>query len=201
VWFIAGYIGARRQRGKEMGMALAFRVQLPGSCYLSGIERADEGDVERSKLRGHIGKTFARFATFVARTTGRPVTFILCVAIILIWAISGPIFHFSDTWQLVINTGTTIVTFLQVFLIQNTQNRDGAAIQAKLDELIRVSAARNQFMGVEDLTQDELETLRDQNQGRRAQRLEQAQEAADRAVERAGEDAAKAAREAKPTFR
>ena len=81
------------------------------------------------------------FATFVARATGRPGTFVLCVTIILVWAISGPIFRFSDTWQLVINTGTTIVTFLQVFLIQNTQNRDGAAIQAKLDELSAGTAA------------------------------------------------------------
>jgi low affinity Fe/Cu permease len=84
---------------------------------------------------------------------------VLCVATILVWGLSGPLFHFSDTWQLVINTGTTIVTFLMVFLIQNTQNRDGAAIQVKLDELIRTSKADNEYIGVERLTDEELESL------------------------------------------
>jgi low affinity Fe/Cu permease len=105
-------------------------------------------------------KTFARFAGLVSRLTGRPTTFVLCVCIIALWALAGPIFHYSDTWQLIINTGTTIVTFLQVVLIQNTQNRDGAAIQAKLDELIRTSAARNHFIGIEELTEEELTELR-----------------------------------------
>jgi low affinity Fe/Cu permease len=76
------------------------------------------------------------------------------------WALTGPLFHFSDTWQLIINTSTTIVTFLMVFVIQNTQNRDGAVIQAKLDELIRVTAARNTLIGIETLTQDEIEEIR-----------------------------------------
>jgi len=148
-----------------------------------------------------FSKAFAKFATLVARTTGRPGTFVLCLAVIVIWAVSGPIFHFSDTWQLVINTGTTIITFLQVFLIQNTQNRDGAAIQAKLDELIRVSAARNQFMGVEQLTEEELTSLRTgQKSAPEAKRLEDALSAADNAENTANERAREAARTAKPTF-
>jgi low affinity Fe/Cu permease len=84
----------------------------------------------------------------------------LASAVVIVWAVSGPLFGFSDTWQLVINTGTTIVTFLMVFLIQNSQNRDSAAIQVKLDELIRVGSARNSLVGIEHLTDDELEELR-----------------------------------------
>lgn len=103
---------------------------------------------------------FTKFANGVAHAAGRPGAFVLCCVAIVAWAASGPLFGFSDTWQLVINTGTTIVTFLMVFLIQNTQNRDGAAIQAKLDELIRVTAARNRFIGIEHLSDEEVETLR-----------------------------------------
>ena len=80
---------------------------------------------------------------------------------IIIWAATGPIFHYSDTWQLIINTGTTIITFLMVFVIQNTQNRDSAAVQAKLDELIRVSAAQNTLIGIEHLTEDEISGIRE----------------------------------------
>jgi low affinity Fe/Cu permease len=104
---------------------------------------------------------FTAVSNGVARGAGSPVTFILCCLVVILWAATGPVFNYSDTWQLVINTGTTIVTFLMVFLIQNTQNRDGAAIQAKLDELIRSSSAQNAFIGIEHLTQKELDELKD----------------------------------------
>ena len=105
-------------------------------------------------------KLFTKTANTVAHAAGKPVTFILCCAVILAWAASGPLFGFSDTWQLIINTGTTIITFLMVFLIQNTQNRDGAALQAKLDELIRVGKAENRFIGIEHLSESEVEQFR-----------------------------------------
>ena len=108
-----------------------------------------------------MDRFFTRIATAISIAAGQPVTFLLAVAIILVWGITGPIFHFSDTWQLIINTGTTIVTFLMVFLIQNAQNRDAAAMQAKLDELLRaVGKARDRFIGVEHLTEREIELIR-----------------------------------------
>ena len=98
-------------------------------------------------------KQFVKFATATAKLAGKPWTFIGCLAIVLVWALSGPVFGFSANWQLVINTGTTIITFLMVFLIQNTQNRDGAAMQAKLDELLfAVKQADDRFIGIEHLT-------------------------------------------------
>ena len=100
---------------------------------------------------------FDRIAKQIASRAGQTPAFILAVTIIVVWGVTRPLFHWSDTWQLVINTGTTIVTFLMVFLIQNAQNRDGAAIQAKLDELIRaVAKARNEFIGIEHLSAAEL---------------------------------------------
>ncbi|MET3459934.1 low affinity iron permease family protein [Variovorax atrisoli] len=106
-----------------------------------------------------MDQLFARFANRIAHIAGSPITFLACVAIVVAWAISGPFFGFSETWQLLINTGTTIVTFLMVFLIQNTQNRDGVALQTKLDELIRSSDAQDEFMGIEKLTDQELSVL------------------------------------------
>jgi low affinity Fe/Cu permease len=109
----------------------------------------------------HEKSRFARFATWASHASGHPSAFILAVIVILGWGITGPLFGFSDTWQLVINTGTTIITFLMVFIIQNTQNRDSAAIQLKLDEIIRAMGnANNALLNMEELDEKELEEIR-----------------------------------------
>ena len=106
-------------------------------------------------------QTFEKAANSIAKLMGRPLTFILCCLLVIVWAATGPIFRFSDTWQLVINTGTTIVTFLMVFLIQNSQNREGEALQGKLDELIRaLNTAENRFIGLERKTEKEINEMR-----------------------------------------
>lgn len=108
-------------------------------------------------------RIFTVVAGGIANFAGRPLAFILAAASIIIWAVTGPIFGFSETWQLVINTGTTIITFLMVFLVQNSQNRDAAAQQAKLDEILRaLDTARNDFIGLEHKTEREIERIRDQ---------------------------------------
>ena len=140
-----------------------------------------------------MSKRFSAAADVVSKMAGKPLTFITSVGLIIVWALTGPMFHYSDAWQLVINTGTTIVTFLMVFLIQNSQNRDGAAIQAKLDELIRVSAAQNRFIGIEQLSEEELAILRTTDKAR-AKKLADALEAADVAEDRAQDMAEDAAR-------
>jgi low affinity Fe/Cu permease len=108
----------------------------------------------------NITESFSRFAKVTARDAGQPTTFGLALLIIVAWAVTGPIFGFSDTWQLVINTGTTVITFLMVFLIQNTQNRDSVAMQIKLDELLRAAkGAETAMADLEDLTEEELEAF------------------------------------------
>jgi len=105
---------------------------------------------------------FAKFAQATASWTGHPIAFLLAVAVVIVWVVTGPVFNYSDTWQLVINTGTTIVTFLMVFLIQNTQNRDMMAVQLKLSELVlALKGAENKFASIEDLTDEELKELHD----------------------------------------
>jgi low affinity Fe/Cu permease len=154
-------------------------------------EQTNEG---KAKARVHpIQRAFSRFANAVATESGKPSIFVLSLLVVAVWAATGPIFHYSDTWQLVINTGTTIVTFLMVFLIQNSQNRDNAAIQVKLDELIRVSAGKNAFVGIEHLTDVEIERLRKlieerakHGSGRANQALAKADAEAEEAADRSG---------------
>lgn len=105
---------------------------------------------------------FRKIATRTSNIAGSAITFLAALLLVLVWAGTGPMFNFSDTWQLVINTGTTIITFLMVFLIQNTQNRDGRAMQLKLDELIRATRARQDFIDIESLSDDELAKLAEQ---------------------------------------
>ena len=148
--------------------------------------------VSREKQRKEkptgFAKVFGDVANRTSQAAGHASTFIIAACVVIVWAVTGPLFGYSDTWQLVINTGTTIVTFLMVFLIQNSQNRDSAAIQVKLDELIRVSAARNSFVGIEHLTNDELEEIRTKCETRA-----QAEKNAQVSVEKAGEKARRAA--------
>jgi low affinity Fe/Cu permease len=138
-----------------------------------------------------LGKMFGDIANQTSQAAGRAFTFMIAAGIVIVWAVTGPIFNYSDTWQLVINTGTTIITFLMVFLIQNSQNRDSAAIQVKLDELIRVSTAHNSFVGIEHLTDEELEDIR-----AKCERRAEAEKAGDASVEKAGQKARKAAERA-----
>ena len=137
---------------------------------------------------GRFSRIFGDVANKTSQAAGRASAFMIAAGVVLVWAITGPLFQYSDTWQLVINTGTTIVTFLMVFLIQNSQNRDSAAIQVKLDELIRVSAAQNSFVGIEHLTDEELEEIRD-----KCERRAEAEKAGEESVKKTGKKAEEAA--------
>jgi low affinity Fe/Cu permease len=117
-------------------------------------------DNNNKKSGNSLSRFFNRFSTAITRITGGVYAFIIAIVIVIIWAVTGPIFKFSDTWQLVINTGTTIVTFLMVFVIQHSQNKDTVALQLKLNELIAASEASNKLIGVEELTDDELEIMK-----------------------------------------
>jgi len=110
---------------------------------------------------GPVDRFFTLCAARISTVAGQPIAFVLALSLIIVWGLTGPLFHYSDTWQLVVNTATTIVTFLMVFLIQNSQNRDAAAMQAKLDEMLRaIDKAREQFIGIEHLTDRQIEEIR-----------------------------------------
>jgi low affinity Fe/Cu permease len=145
-------------------------------------------DDRLSAQSGNASKLFSDIANRTSQAAGRATTFMIASGVVLVWAVTGPLFHYSDTWQLVINTGTTIVTFLMVFLIQNSQNRDSAAIQVKLDELIRVSTARNSFVGIEHLSDDELDEIRT-----KCERRAEAEKVGEAFVEQTGRKARRAA--------
>jgi low affinity Fe/Cu permease len=146
-------------------------------ALLGGVCRRSRGFLMKNDTRSEhrhrvnasapLAERFTKFAQATAIWTGHPLSFLLAVAVIMLWVISGPVFHYSDTWQLVINTGTTIVTFLMVFLIQNTQNRDTMATQLKLSELVlAMKGAQNKFAQIEDLSDKELEKLHEECRAR-----------------------------------
>ena len=140
-------------RSKPKAVAAAPRALKTG-------EPSSANASARSGRAGHWSDMFSKFAVVIAHWMGKPITFLLALAAVIVWGATGPLFGYSDTWQLVINTSTTIVTFLMVFLIQNTQNRDTMALQLKLSELIlKVDAAENRFATAEDMTDEELEEL------------------------------------------
>jgi low affinity Fe/Cu permease len=159
---------ARPQLGnKEVVGDLNVRQNVaPKEAMRSSLPISNQGTSGRVSNSSAV---FSNVAAAVAHATGRPSAFLISAAIVILWAVSGPIFRYSDTWQLVINTGTTIVTFLMVFLIQNTQNRDTMALQLKLDELILATKeARNSLAGIEECSEEELEAEKEQERLRAA---------------------------------
>src|SRR4051812_43728683 len=155
---------------------------------MAGQKAKSKKSESRAGASGDFSRIFGDVANKISQAAGHASAFMVAACVVLVWAITGPLFQYSDTWQLVINTGTTIVTFLMVFLIQNSQNRDGAAIQVKLDELIRVSTAHNSLVGTEHLTDDELGEIRN-----KCERRAEAEKDGDDSVKRTGEKARKAA--------
>ena len=151
------------------------------------------GQAPRKTANHRANSIFSAAAQWTAVQCGRASTFILACMAIVVWALTGPMFHYSDTWQLVINTGTTIITFLMVFLIQNTQNRDMTALHLKLDELIRVNVdARNKLLNLEDLTEEELKQMKGRftmlaAQGADVAQLEEAEQGLEKAKQEIGQ--------------
>jgi low affinity Fe/Cu permease len=155
---------------------------------MAGQKAKPQKQANSTKDSGGFSRVFGDVANKTSQAAGRASAFVIAAGVVLVWAITGPLFQYSDTWQLVINTGTTIVTFLMVFLIQNSQNRDSAAIQVKLDELIRVGAAHNSFVGIEHLTDEELEEIRTKCELRA-----EAEKVGEESVKRTGKRASEAA--------
>ena len=164
--------GAGRLRPNHGARCAVERSITPGTCEMfrkragnpasAGTFMRHQPQAGRSMAIGKAKRTsFSEFARAASHLAGRPIAFAAAVGVVLVWAITGPLFGFSDTWQLVINTGTTIITFLMVFVIQNSQNRDSEAIQVKLDELIRcIEGAQNRLLDLEELEEDEIEKVR-----------------------------------------
>jgi low affinity Fe/Cu permease len=143
------------------------RLAAVPSPAAASTSKKPEASAAKSSRRDGWSELFSRVACVTAHWMGKPITFLIAAALVIIWAATGPVFHYSDTWQLVINTSTTIVTFLMVFLIQNTQNRDTMALQLKVSELILcLNEAENRFASAEDLTDKELEELHKELQQR-----------------------------------
>ena len=170
---------------------MAAKKSAPQKRMKPPAKAGPEGPEEASQQSNGFSRIFGEAANKTSQAAGRASAFMIAAGVVIVWAITGPLFQYSDTWQLVINTGTTIVTFLMVFLIQNSQNRDSAAIQVKLDELIRVSTAHNSFVGIEHLTDEELENIRTKCELRA-----EAEKAGEASVKRTGEKARKAAERA-----
>jgi low affinity Fe/Cu permease len=155
-------------------IAAGLNMQVSNSKRNCKGLKAKQPRAIRRMTGGAMNQLFAQISTAIAYQTGRSITFVIAGLLVVAWLASGPLFHYSDTWQLVINTATSVLTFLMVFVIQNTQNRDGAAIQAKLDELIRTSAAQNKFIGIEQLTAEEIMEYREHCQALARKALERA---------------------------
>jgi low affinity Fe/Cu permease len=154
----------RKHRAKLVAQSAPQHGIIIGKSHIGAkldMSRATKDQNSRPDFGFSLQRMFSDIANFIAHVVGRPIAFSLAMLTVMVWAATGPVFGYSDTWQLVINTGTTIVTFLMVFLIQNSQNRDSAAVQVKLDELIRVSEVKNLFVGIEHLTDEEIEELRE----------------------------------------
>jgi low affinity Fe/Cu permease len=146
-------------------------------------------DVDDNDSKLSVSDRFSQAAQWTSQQCGRAYTFVGAIIIIVAWAVSGPAFHYSDTWQLIINTGTTIITFLMVFLIQNTQNRDTTAIQLKLDELIRANEnAQNRMMKLEDLTENQIKHLKESLAAGPLEAIREPLEAAQQGLAEASED-------------
>jgi low affinity Fe/Cu permease len=143
-------IAGKVTRPYEGNLAQPIQERPAGRPFLIKLSRDD----------ATMPKKFAQFANYVAEVSGQPGVFGAAAATVVLWLVTGPIFAYSDTWQLVMNSWTNVVTFLMVFVIQNSQNRDSSALQAKIDELIRTSAARNSFVGIEQLTPEEIDEVR-----------------------------------------